>query len=264
MPIACKFPVTPLSQNEFHAVDKTVMKHAFDIQNKLGRLCDEQIYQNELAYRCQQDGLEVLTEAMINVTHRTFCKTYYLDMLAMHGGIYELKTVGALHPNHSNQLINYLLLSALHHGKLINFRPPSVEHRFISTKLTPELRRQAVVDKTDWDESDEPSQLVSQTVHSLINDWGAFLDIDLYKEALLHFLPEQSLQPIEIVLNGRTIGHQNICLLQPDTGLHISSIKEGAVAYSTHVRHLFNHTRLKRVQWINFNQSTIQMVTLKK
>jgi len=264
MPIECRFPVTPLSQDKFHAVDKTVMKHAFDIQNELGRLCDEQIYQNELAYRCRQDGLTILTEAAICVTHRTFSKTYFLDMLAMSGGIYELKATLTLNQHHSNQLINYLLLSALHHGKLINFRPSSVEHRFISTQLTPELRRKTVIDNADWDESDEHSRLLCQTVHSLINDWGAFLDIDLYKEAILHFLPQHSVQPIEICINGRTIGHQNVCLIQQNTGLHLSSIKEGVGTYGNHVRRLFNHTRLERIQWINFNQSTIQLITLKK
>jgi GxxExxY protein len=264
MPIDCRFPTTPLSQDAFHTIDKTVMKHAFDIQNELGRLCDEHIYQNELAHRCRLNGLEIATEAMINVTHQTFNKTYYLDMLAMNGSIYELKTTHSLHPNSSNQLINYLLLSALHHGKLINFRPASVEHRFVSTQLSPDKRRQTVINKEDWDESDEHGLLLSKTVSSLMNDWGAFLDIDLYKEAILHFLPQQSIQPIEICINNRTIGHQNICLLQPDTGLHISSIKEGSITYGNHVRRLFNHTRLMRIQWINFNQSTIQMVTLKK
>jgi GxxExxY protein len=264
MPIECKFPVTPLSQDEFHAIDKTVMKHAFDIQNEFGRLCDELIYKNELAYRCQQDGLKILTEAMICVTHDTFTKPYYLDMLAETGGIYELKAAAGLHQKYSNQLINYLLLSALHHGKLINFRPSSVEHRFISTQLTPELRRKTVVDRAAWDESDEQSRLLYQAVHSLINDWGAFLDIDLYKEAILHLLPQHSVQPIKICTNDRTIGHQNVCLLQPDTGLHISSIKDGVDTYGNHVRRLFNHTRLDRIQWINFNQSTIQMFTLKK
>jgi GxxExxY protein len=264
MPIECKFPVNPLSQDEFHTIDRTVMKHAFDIQNELGRLCDEQIYQNELAYRCQQDGLKILTEAMICVTHRTFSKTYFLDMLAMNGGIYELKTARTLHPNYSNQLINYLLLSSLHHGKLINFRPSSVEHRFISTQLTPELRRQVVIDKNGWDESDESNQLLSHTIHSLMCDWGAFLDIDLYKEAILHFLPQQSVQAVEICINSRIIGHQNFCLLKPDTGMHISSVKENILTYSNHVRQLFNHTRLKCIQWVNFNQSTIQMFTLKK
>lgn len=97
-----------------------------------------------------------------------------------------------------------------------------------------------------------------------MNDWGAFLDIDLYKEAILHFLPQQSIQPVEIRINDRIIGRQNICLLQPNTGLHISSIKEGVGTYKNHIRRLFNHTRLEGIQWINFNQSVIKMVSLKK
>lgn len=161
-------------------------------------------------------------------------------------------------------MINYLLLSALHHGKLINFRPSSVEHRFVSTQLSPDKRHQTVINKEDWDESDEHGLLLSKTVSSLMNDWGAFLDIDLYKEAILHFLPQQSIQPVEIRINDRIIGRQNICLLQPNTGLHISSIKEGVGTYKNHIRRLFNHTRLEGIQWINFNQSVIKMVSLKK
>ncbi len=37
MPIECKFPIRHLSQDDFHAIDKTVMRHTFDIQNELGR-----------------------------------------------------------------------------------------------------------------------------------------------------------------------------------------------------------------------------------
>lgn len=264
MAIECKFSITPLLQDEFHVIDKTVMQHAFDIQNEIGRLCDELVYQKELAYRCEHDGLDVLTEAMVCVTHKTFSKPYYLDMLVKTGSIYELKTAAGLHQNHSNQLINYLLLSALNHGKLINFRPSSVEHRFVSTQLTPELRYKFKIDPDEWVGDDKPSQLLMDIVSDLIHDWGAFLDIGLYKEAILHFLPEQSLQPTEIYVNNRAVGSQKICLLQPDTGVHISAIKEGIVSYAKHVRRLFDHTKLTRIQWVNFKREIIQLITLKK
>lgn len=189
MPIECKFSVAPLSQDDFHAVDKTVMKHAFEIQNELGRLCDELIYKNELAYRCQQDGLSIQTEAMICVTHGTFNKPYYLDMLINSGGVYELKATHGLHTNHSNQLINYLLLATLHHGKLINFRPPSVQYRFVSTKLTPALRHKFIIDDSEWNKSAALAHWLRQTVSDLLCDWGAFLDIDLYRNAIHHFAP---------------------------------------------------------------------------
>lgn len=60
MPITCKFAPQALSQDEFHAIDKKVMRHALDIQNEFGRLCNEQIYKKELAFRCKAEGLKVL------------------------------------------------------------------------------------------------------------------------------------------------------------------------------------------------------------
>ncbi|MBL7016805.1 MAG: GxxExxY protein [Kiritimatiellales bacterium] len=264
MPIECKFSVAPLSQDDFHAVDKTVMKHAFDIQNEFGRLCDELIYKNELAYRCQQDGLKVQTEAMICVSHDTFNKPYFLDMLINCGGIYELKVARSLHTNHSSQLINYLLLAALHHGKLINFRSSSVEHRFVSAQLTPELRHWFTIDVSEWDELDEASRHLEQITSALLSDWGSFLDIDLYRAAICHFLPPDHNRPVEITLNGRTIGHQNICLLNENTGLHISAIKEGPATYRKHAARLLKHTHLTHIQWVNFNRDTVQLITLRK
>jgi len=44
MPIECKFPVCPLDQDAFHAIDKMVVGHAFDIHNEFGRFCGERIY----------------------------------------------------------------------------------------------------------------------------------------------------------------------------------------------------------------------------
>lgn len=75
---------------------------------------------------------------MIQVEHKDFRKLYFLDMLTNEAGIYELKATVALNNNNDRQLINYLLLAGLHHGKLINFGPASVEYRFISTSLTQE------------------------------------------------------------------------------------------------------------------------------
>jgi GxxExxY protein len=264
MPIECRFPITQVTQDEFHAIDKIVMKHAFDIQNELGRLCDEQVYKNELAYRCETDGLNALTEAEIRVTHDTFNKSYFLDMLMNSGGIYELKAAQGLHRKHSNQLINYLLLSSLHHGKLINFRQASVEHRFVSTNLTPELRQQFSIYTSEWDNTDLPSQLLEQIVDNLLNDWGVFLDISLYKAAIYHFLSPDSIHPVDIRSHGRTIGHQNICLLDRNTGIHISAVKEGIQTYKQHIIRLISHTDLARIQWINFSRNKIQLTTLKK
>ena len=64
MPIECSVELQPVGQEGFHAVDKIVMQHAFDIHNTLGRFCDERIYQEELAQRCRDAGMEAHREVL--------------------------------------------------------------------------------------------------------------------------------------------------------------------------------------------------------
>jgi hypothetical protein len=51
MPISSPVSIRPIQQEEFAKLDYQVMRHAFESQNELGRLCDEVIYQNDLAAR---------------------------------------------------------------------------------------------------------------------------------------------------------------------------------------------------------------------
>ncbi len=57
MPITSPISLCSISQKEFAAIDYQVMRSVFDCQNELGRLCDEVIYQNDLAARLEAAGL---------------------------------------------------------------------------------------------------------------------------------------------------------------------------------------------------------------
>ena len=107
MPVECSVEVGAVDQERFHAVDRAVMRHAFDIHNALGRFCDERVYQDELAQRCRAGGLEVHREVLFRAVYRGFAKTYYLDMLVERGIVYELKAAETLNISHQKQLINY-------------------------------------------------------------------------------------------------------------------------------------------------------------
>lgn len=266
MPIKHDFPVQVLSQDEFHAIDRTVMRFSFDIQNEFGRFYDERIYQQELAFRCQSEGLEVLLESVIRVLHGDFEKRYYLDMLVNSGAVYELKASEALLGVHENQLINYLLLLAVYHGKLVNFHSSSVEHRFVSTRLTAHERYAALFEENLWEEICLEDRLVREKTHDLTGDWGCFLDVGLYEEALIHFLggAGKRIQPVDVCVNNRVVGRQKLCLLTESAALHVSSIKKHHHSYRKHIERLFEHTCLTRIQWVNFNQNRVEMVTLKK
>src|SRR6266700_1574426 len=100
MPITSPLPPSHTTQEEFAQLDYLVMRHAFESQNQLGRLCHELIYQNDLAARLRAAGLPVQTEVPITVTCRDFAKTYSLDLVVADAGIYELKTALGLIGEH--------------------------------------------------------------------------------------------------------------------------------------------------------------------
>lgn len=266
MPIVCDSKVKLLSQDEFHAIDRVVMRQSFDIQNELGRFYDESVYQNELVFRLKSLGFPTASEVLIKVVHQDFVKHYFLDLFVGYGAVYELKAADALVGKHQSQLVHYLILLSLHHGKLINFKPKSVEHRFVSTKISSGSRFDVYFDERHWIESVPEDQLIKKKLHDLMNDWGAFLDVDLYEEAILHFLGgyEKRVHSLDVSVGGRIVGQQKVCLLQDNVALHISAIQRNQSSYQKHIARLFEHTRLTQIQWVNFNQNKIEMNTLKK
>ena len=135
MPIKCSVMIEYISENDFYLLDHKVMKTVFSIHKDFGRFCDEKIYQNELAHRCQKIGFDtVATEVPIQVSFQDFNKLYYMDLLINNRIMYELKTVNVLTGEHRKQALNYLLLLGMHYGKLINMRPESAQYNFVDRK----------------------------------------------------------------------------------------------------------------------------------
>jgi hypothetical protein len=60
--ITCKENIVVKTQDEFHAVDKIATGFAFDIQNTMGTLCDEIIYQKMLAFKCNKARIKAQRE----------------------------------------------------------------------------------------------------------------------------------------------------------------------------------------------------------
>jgi len=266
MGIECGVPVVLIKQERFHDIDRIVMGQSFALQNEMGRFFDERIYQNELSMRCSDLGMNVQREVLLRISHRHFHKDYFLDFLVENSAVFELKAVDGLNSTHQMQLLNYLHPLNLQHGKLINFRPASVESRFVSTQLTKEKRLAFTMDKNKWDAELEASEVLSVALQGLLDEWGVFLDSNLYREALLHLTAEISpgLQEVEIVSSGRTIGIQKMCLLAPDIAWHLSAHHEHLDSYEIHMRRLLTHTNLRAIHWINMNKHQVILKTLKK
>jgi len=189
MPINCPVCMRDMDQEEFARLDYRVMACAFESQNELGRLCDEVVYQNDLAARLEAAGVgPIRKEVPVMLSQQDFIKTYSLDLVVADAAIYELKTDHRLVPEHEAQLLNYLFLQDAQHGKLVNFRPAQVESKFVNNQLAPEARRQLEIDTQRWRETDSTSTLVRATLVPILEDWGGFLELPVYTQALTHFL----------------------------------------------------------------------------
>ena len=265
MPIEVFAPIKPLGQEEFHALDRRVMAVAFAVHNDLGRLLDEAVYKQEILVRCSELGiLPAEREVRIRVSYEDFAKEYFMDLLFGCGVMLEAKTADAISPAHRSQAVNYLLLTGMNHGRLANLRPDRVEHEFISTRLTPQARRQFVVQDQEWHEVNEPSRFFKNRFIAILREWGAFLDLNLYREATVHFLggAERVCRNIELLDGTRSVGVQSMNLLSDDTAFVISTFPSGASRMSVHLRRLLQHTRLSHIQWVNIHHHTVEFATL--
>lgn len=265
MAVECGVPVIAIDQERFHEIDRAVMGLSFQLQNEFGRFFDEQIYQAELVRRLSSVGLGVHQEVLLQVSHRDFQKNYFLDLLVEKSVVYKLKVVDELNSKHQKQLLNYLHLLDLRHGKLINFKPPSVESRFVSTGLTKEKRQAFSIEVSAWDGTSQASQMLKNALKDLLGEWGAFLDSNLYREALLHFLSGITfgVMDVEILSFEKTIGTQKMSLLAPDHAWHLSTHHDNLDSYEVHINRLLGHTRLRAIDWINLNQHQVTLKTLR-
>jgi len=267
MPIKHKIQIKPISEDEFYQIDYKVMEQAFDIHNEMGRFWDEKIYQNELARRCREVGFEnVMIEAPVYACYESFEKLYLIDLWINNSIIYELKTVRSLNEDHLKQALHYLFLLDLRHGKLINFRPESVEYRFVSTRLTPQKRLDFKCIDCEYQAFDDDSIWLKKLLINLLKEWGAFLDINLFYEAINHFRggKEHVVKEIKVIQNGNVMGHQRIHLLNSKVAFKISAVTKEIENYEKHLHRFIKYTDLKAIQWVNFNHHDVVFKTIIK
>ncbi len=111
-------PVTDIKK-----LSDQVRQTAYDIHVYHGHGHLEKVYENALAHRLRQSGLEVQQQPPIKVYDEdgTLIGDYLADLLVENVLIVELKTAKALAPEHEAQILGYLKSARREHGLLINF-----------------------------------------------------------------------------------------------------------------------------------------------
>ena len=106
---------------------------AFRVHTILGPGLLESVYEVALAHELRKAGLLVATQVEMPVVYDGIRLelAFRADMIVERTVILELKSVEALAPVHSKQLLNYLKLSGLKTGLLINFNTVSLKDQLI-------------------------------------------------------------------------------------------------------------------------------------
>ena len=264
MPVHCPLAIRPLNPDEFAQLDYRIMGHAYACQNDLGRFCEESVYEADLKVRLLAGGFrEVHTQVPVTVTHRDFTKTYFLDLVA-DDALYELKTAVAFTGEHEAQMLHYLFLRDVRRGKLLNFRPAKVQGRIVATGLSVDDRRRFQARTSRWREVSPACATLRETLLAILADWGAFLDIALYQEALIHFLGSEArvTQRLPLVRAGHPLGTQRFLVRGPGVAFRITAFTQKPAEQERHLRRLLSLTGLNTLQWINLNHSEIEFTTL--
>ena len=109
------------------------MRSAFRVHTALGPGLYESVYEAALAHELRKLGLLVETQVALPVIYDGIRLEvgFRLDILVEQKVIIELKSVTDLTPIHSKQLLNYLHLSHMKLGLLINFNVESLRNHII-------------------------------------------------------------------------------------------------------------------------------------
>jgi GxxExxY protein len=250
-----------LGEDEFKQVAYEVMEVVFAVHNEMGGLFDEAVYKRAIAQRVRGSRLEVPLVA----SFEGFRKKYYLDLLVADGSLFEFKTAEFLVDRHRAQMLNYLLMAELPHGKLVNLGRDLVEHEFVNARLSHKDRIAFQVDDRDYLEMQHSGRSVRDLLVAILRDWGTCLDLALYEEALIHFLggEQQGVKTVEVCVGGVRVGRQTLNLIWPGTSLCISALSDGQQRYESQLRRFLTHTTLKAVQWVNVGRKLVTFKTIR-
>ena len=110
-----------------------VIAAAFEVHNMLGCGLLEKVYEGAFARELELRGHRASCQQEYTVRYKDkVVGTYYADLVVDDSVLVEVKAVDDLNDNHRAQLLNYLRISGIRVGLLINFARPRLRHeRFV-------------------------------------------------------------------------------------------------------------------------------------
>ncbi|WP_317038648.1 MULTISPECIES: GxxExxY protein [unclassified Chryseobacterium] len=110
-----------------------IRKSIFEVYNNLGLGLLESVYEKALMIELQLQGLNVKCQIPVSVYYKNIDLDlgFRADIIVEEKVIVEIKSVEELSPFHHKQLLNYLKLTILHLGILVNFNTHQINHNIV-------------------------------------------------------------------------------------------------------------------------------------
>jgi len=113
-----------------HELTRAILGCCFEVMNELGPGFLERLYKNALLLAMREKNLQVETEKPFEVVFRNkVIGRYNADLVVEKKVIVELKCCESLVREHQAQVFNYLRVSGLPIGVLVNFRHRKLEYQ---------------------------------------------------------------------------------------------------------------------------------------
>ncbi len=125
-----------MSKLIYKEISDVVLGSALTVHAKLGVGLLEAVYEGALVVELARAGVHVERQVVYPVMYRgEYVGAYFADIVVENTIIVELKSVVRLNACYEAQTINYLYLSGLPVGYLVNFHNSNLEwRRFVNTR----------------------------------------------------------------------------------------------------------------------------------
>jgi GxxExxY protein len=113
-----------------YELTNTILKCCFEVMNTLGSGFLESVYKNALIISLCDMGLKIVTDKTFEVVFKNRKIGLFVpDLIVEDAIILELKCCDYLLPEHQAQLINYLTVTNIRVGLLVNFGKRKLEYK---------------------------------------------------------------------------------------------------------------------------------------
>lgn len=114
----------------------SILNCCFEVMKEIGPGFLENVYKNALLIEMKKNGLHVEVERAFEVVFKgNVVGRYRADLVVAHSVIIELKCCEKLAKEHQAQLFNYLKVSKVPVGLLVNFRRGKLEWKRLQLDL---------------------------------------------------------------------------------------------------------------------------------